>query len=160
VGTSDIHNLIDWEYEVPDGGHRPVTLVFAEERTQAGIKEALFAGRTTVWFRNLLVGREEHLLPLIQASLTVSGASYDRHRSVLTVAIRNDSDARFILDNKSAYTLHRNADVVTIEAQETTLLRVKTVQQMEEVELVFEVLNAVTAPGTHPEITLVVRTVG
>jgi len=29
IGTSDIHGLIDWQYNVPQGGHRPITLVFA-----------------------------------------------------------------------------------------------------------------------------------
>ena len=32
VGTSDIHGLTDWMYDIPHGGHRPVTLVFAKER--------------------------------------------------------------------------------------------------------------------------------
>src|SRR5262245_22594890 len=39
IGTSDIHGLIDWQYSVPEGGHRPVTLVFAKEKSIAGIKE-------------------------------------------------------------------------------------------------------------------------
>lgn len=34
MGTSDVHGLVDWEFEVPGGGHRPITLVFAEERTR------------------------------------------------------------------------------------------------------------------------------
>lgn len=29
MGTSDIHGLVDWQYQVPEGGHRPLTLVFA-----------------------------------------------------------------------------------------------------------------------------------
>ncbi len=29
MGNSDIHGLIDWQYDVPQGGDRPVTLVFA-----------------------------------------------------------------------------------------------------------------------------------
>ena len=41
VGNSDIHGLIDWQYNVPEGGHRPVTLVFAKERSEDAIKEAL-----------------------------------------------------------------------------------------------------------------------
>lgn len=28
MGTSDIHKLIDWDFKVNEGGHRPVTLVF------------------------------------------------------------------------------------------------------------------------------------
>ena len=46
LGTSDIHGLIDWQYDVPYGGHRPVTLVFAEEKSENAIKEALKGGRT------------------------------------------------------------------------------------------------------------------
>ena len=33
MGNSDIHKLVDWDYKVPEGGHRPITLVFAKERT-------------------------------------------------------------------------------------------------------------------------------
>jgi hypothetical protein len=55
MGTSDVHGLIDWLYDVPEGGHRPVTLIFAKERTEESIKEALFARRTVVWFVDILI---------------------------------------------------------------------------------------------------------
>ena len=29
LGTSDIHGIVDWQYRISSGGHRPVTLVFA-----------------------------------------------------------------------------------------------------------------------------------
>ena len=61
IGTSDVHDLIDWDYEPHNGGHRPVTLVFAEEKTTESIKEALFARRTVVWFKNMLIGRQADL---------------------------------------------------------------------------------------------------
>ena len=35
LGTSDIHGIVDWQYRIPSGGHRPVTLVFAREKTKA-----------------------------------------------------------------------------------------------------------------------------
>ena len=41
IGTSDIHGLIDWQYKVPAGGHRPLPLVFAKERSAEGIREGL-----------------------------------------------------------------------------------------------------------------------
>ena len=68
LGTSDIHSLVAWEFEHGHFGHRPITLVFAEERTAQGIHQALRAGRTTVWFRNTLIGLEQHLKPLVSAS--------------------------------------------------------------------------------------------
>lgn len=40
IGTSDIHGLVDWQYHVPEGGHRPVTLVFAEENNAEALKKA------------------------------------------------------------------------------------------------------------------------
>jgi hypothetical protein len=52
LGTSDIHGLIDWDYGVHDGGHRPITLVFVEKRSKEGLREALLAGRAAVWYNN------------------------------------------------------------------------------------------------------------
>ena len=40
MGVSDVHNLIDWDYQPHAGGHRPVNLVFTKERTPAAIKAA------------------------------------------------------------------------------------------------------------------------
>ncbi len=59
MGNSDVHGLVDWVFSVPQGGHRPVTLVFAKEKSAEAIKEALFAKRTAVWFDNTLVGDAE-----------------------------------------------------------------------------------------------------
>jgi len=75
MGTSDIHGLVDWQYEVPQGGHRPVTLVFAAEKSETALQEALEAGQTIVWFRNTLIGKEEFMTPLLQACMGVTEAA-------------------------------------------------------------------------------------
>ena len=154
IGTSDIHGLIDWQYEVSQGGHRPVTLVFATERSPTGIKQALEERRTVVWFDNILIGREEYLRPLITASLEVKEAAYAEDISVLSVTIENVSDAEYLLSNRSDFTFHANSDVITLKPHHETRLQVKTLEQRSEIALVFEVLNAVTAPNTHPEVVL------
>lgn len=46
LGTSDIHGLIDWEFDVGKGGHRAVTLVLAAASTSTEIRDSLRAGRT------------------------------------------------------------------------------------------------------------------
>ncbi len=153
LGTSDIHGLIDWEYEVHHGGHRPTTLAFVTERSADGLKEALMAGRTAVWHNNLLIGRAEHLAPLLGASLKVTGARYQGDTAVLDVFIENTSDAEFVLDNRSDYTFHTRSDIITLAPHTTTRLAVKPGQQVDAVTLSFDVLNAVTAPETHPTIT-------
>lgn len=154
LGTSDIHGLIDWQYDIPGGGHRPITLAFAKEKSLDGIKEALMERRTVAWFNNLLVGREEYVTPLINASLEVENASYRRETSLLIVSIRNHSDANYLLENLSPYTFHANGNVVQIAPNEVTNLYVKTLEVKESVDLKFKVLNAVIAPNTNPDITI------
>ena len=108
IGVSDVHDLIDWDYEPHNGGHRPVTLVFAEERTTDSMKEALFDRRTVVWFKNWLVGRERDLQPLLAASLRLEDVGY-RDGAILSVTIINESDADFHLRNMSPYNFHQHA---------------------------------------------------
>ena len=97
MASSDIHDLIDWQYNTPAGGHRPVTLVFATEKTEEAVKDALLNGRTAVWFDNTLVGKQEFLVPLIQQSLQINKTrvldSYNGKSTVVAVYIENKSDA-------------------------------------------------------------------
>ncbi|UCG86833.1 MAG: PHP domain-containing protein [Gemmatimonadota bacterium] len=160
MANSDIHGLVDWRYDVPHGGHRPVTLVFATERSAAGIKEGLEQGRTAAWFNNVLVGREEYVRPLVAASLNVKQATYQEETLVLSVMIENMSDVEYILDNRSGFTFHAASDVVTLKPHGTTRLEVKTLERLPSVSLAFEVLNAVTAPNTHPEIVVEIMPAG
>jgi predicted metal-dependent phosphoesterase TrpH len=158
MGTSDIHGLVDWQFRVAEGGHRPVTLVLAEAPTAESIKEALFARRTVAWFENTLVGREPHLRPIVEASLRVEQAQYQGIAAVVDVTIYNDSDAEYILVNESPYTLHAHLDVVTLAPNGSTTISVKTREQLKTLELNFTVLNAVTAPGEYLKVVLPVTT--
>jgi predicted metal-dependent phosphoesterase TrpH len=158
IGSSDIHGLIDWQYDVPGGGHRPVTLVFTKERSEASLKEALFAKRTVVFFNNTLIGRgEEFLVPLINNSLSVEEAKYYGKTSVLTVKIRNSSSSDLILQSTGDYLLYDNADIVTLKAGSVTKIQVKAMQILPELKPTFIVLNAITAPKKHPVITIPIK---
>lgn len=161
MGTSDIHGLIDWQFKVPEGGHRPITLVFAKEQTEAALKEGLKKRRTVVWFNNLLIGNTEFLVPLIESSILVKKvmplSSYKGESLVEQVMIENISDTDFILKNLSGYTLHNNADVVEVKAKSNTIIEIKTLVAKPALAIRFRVLNAVTAPNTHPEIIMKIR---
>ena len=154
IGTSDIHGVVDWQYGIAEGGHRPVTLAFTSERSVQAIKEALFDKRTVVWYNNLLIGRPEWLNPLIQACLSIEKAEYQGISSVLNVTIKNDSDVSFILANLSEFTLHNAHDIITLHPNASTILEIKTRKTLKQIELKFEVLNSVTAPGKHGSWTL------
>ena len=69
LGTSDIHGIVDWQYRIPSGGHRPVTLVFAREKTKTSLKRSLQKGQTVVWFKKKLIGKGDFLIPLINSTL-------------------------------------------------------------------------------------------
>ena len=156
IGTSDVHNLIDWDYDVTGNGHRPVTLVLAAERSADAIKEALFAKRTVVWFDNLLIGRDEPLQALLHAGLVIESAIRDEDDATIQVTLRNNTDATLQLRHLStaSQSLHRHADLVEVAPQSQTNLTVKPAVMPDELTMEFEVLNALTTPNTHPAVTL------
>ncbi len=150
MGTSDIHGLVDWQFRLDQGGHRPVSLVFATEKSESAIQEALRARRTVAWFDNWLIGERTFLELLIKSSLVVSTGAYQGPSSVATFHLKNNSDASLILQNRSPYSFHSAGDVIVVPAQGSYRIEVKTGTQMSEITLVFEVLNALESPATHP----------
>jgi predicted metal-dependent phosphoesterase TrpH len=154
MGTSDIHGLIDWEFGVPKGGHRPITLVFSKEKTEASIREALFNRRTVVFYKNLLIGRNEFLIPLIEQSIKIKTAKYTGNTQVLSVDIENSTNAEFSLLNKTVYTFHNGGELVTVKPGETVNILIKTKERLPEITLLFEVISAINEPGKHPQISL------
>ena len=92
MGNSDIHNTIVQTYGRADMA-RPMTLVFAAGKNEGAIRDALFDGRTAVWFNGYLAGRADLLEKLVKASLAVT--HIDRqHR---TAEVSNCSDIAYTL---------------------------------------------------------------
>ena len=152
LGVSDIHELIDWDYEPHKGGHRPVTLVLAEERTPESLREALFAGRTVVWYRNLLLGREEHLRPLIEASLVIDEVAFARRNKTVELTFTNHSDADFILENRMPHSITMAGYPIEIPAHSTKTITVRPGAGADVLDIRFAVENALVAPRTPLEI--------
>lgn len=71
VGNSDIHDPVDMFFDRSEGEHRPVTLVFASERSQEGIREALDQRRTAIYYKNMLIGDEEYTREVFMRSVKV-----------------------------------------------------------------------------------------
>jgi hypothetical protein len=153
MGTSDIHGLVDYQYGIAEGGHRPVTLVLATERSIEGIEEALHAGRTVAWFENTLVGREDNVAAVVRASLDVPEAYYDGTAAVATVVISNDSDAEYLLENTGTYSLQSDLGLVRLAPHAETTIRVMTGEQLEAFDIRFRILNAVTGPDERLELS-------
>ena len=154
IGTSDVHDLIDWDYKPHEGGHRPVTLVFAKEKTVESIKEALFAKRTVVWFKNMLIGRKADLAPLLAASLKITGMRYQPDTVIAEIDLQNTSDADFEARYNGPYSLGLSSDRFTIPAHSTVTIEVKPGEFIEQIELPMILENTLIEPNKHASVTL------
>lgn len=151
MGTSDIHGLIDWDY-TEKGNQRPITLVFAKEKSLESIQEALFAGRTVAVYNDLLVGKEDYLKPLLKASIQVEKASYINDTQVLELELKNVTSSDLLFQNESEYTFYDSSPVFKIAAGETKRILVKTLENKEEITLKLKALGCFMAPKVQPVI--------
>jgi len=97
LGNSDIHGSSAQEYATANSVHRPVTLVFAREKSVEGIKSALKDGNTAVLFDGNIYGRQEWLKALFGActgqEINAAASGPETHSIFLT----NYSDLDFKL---------------------------------------------------------------
>ena len=156
LGVSDIHGLIDWEYDPQGGGHRTVTLAFAEERSAESIKQALHANRTVAWMANWLIGREDVLMPLVEASLLLTKVERSQDDELIDIRLSNVSDAAFDLRVTSGHRFNGPPSVMRVEPHSDLDLAISG-ESRASFEMAFEVLNAIVAPETHPTLRLEVE---
>jgi len=152
MACSDIHGLVDWLFEIEEGGHRPVTLVLAKEKTESSIREALFDKKTIAYFNHQLAGREDVVNTLLKSALIIESASYIGPSAVAEFIIKNLSNSSYTLINQSEFSFHQHADLIKIEPLSETKIQVKTRDVLTNIPLKFEVLNALIAPRKHAKI--------
>ena len=120
--NSDIHGAIEFRY----GARRPMTLVFAKEKTLESVKEAMFAGRTLAFFNNFLMGKQEFIAPLVKECLTFELEADKGDYCIYNVV--NKSDIKFQLqigDTVHQVTVHprsNNAYVEIAKDQDVTFV--------------------------------------
>ncbi len=111
IGNSDIHDVNAHYYDV-ENGHRPMTLVFATDRSEQAIKEAMFAKRTVAWFDDKLAGKEEFLKEIFRKSVSFKDTGKERKGKKLILA-KNISDIPFILSNgDQGFTIPKQSEII------------------------------------------------
>ena len=90
LGTSDIHQPIQTDYDFSKGEHRTMTFVFAKERSADGIREALDNHRTAAYYQELVIGREELLRPFFEKCVEIKEVG--RNEKGVTLSITNTTD--------------------------------------------------------------------
>ena len=83
LGNSDCHAPFFMEVDYLHGAHRPVTLVFAKEKSLNGVREALDARRSAVFAEGNVYGREQEVLPLLEACLKVKKTQFKEKEIVV-----------------------------------------------------------------------------
>jgi hypothetical protein len=154
MGNSDVHGIADWQYEIPEGNHRPMTFVLASERSPEAIKAALKAGRTVVWFNDLLVGRAEHLIAVLEANLRVAPLKYEVSPLIARVVIHNDGAQDLTLRYTGPYTFHAHTNMFVVPAHGSIELDVKTLESLEKLDFPVLVENTRVAPKTPASLSL------
>jgi hypothetical protein len=136
TGNSDVHGTISEIYSGKKYSHRPMTLVFAKEKTHDSLKEAMFAGRTMVYFDDMLVGREEFAKPFFYNCISV-GKPYLENEKSIFIEIKNNSDVPFFLVNGKV----NSPASVTLEPNAVTRL---VISKKATFPLTYDVKNIIT----------------
>jgi len=77
LGNSDIHDPIDLFFDRSKDEHRPLTLVFAKERSEEGIREALDSKRTAIYYKDMLIGNEVYLKEMFYSSVSITESMHE-----------------------------------------------------------------------------------
>ena len=150
LGNSDIHapDISNWTTAEE---HRTLTLVFVKEVTLDGLKEALQAGRTAVWYKNEMIGRTEWLEGLLEASIEIAPPHY-RAKNYVLLKVRNKSDIEVVLQRTGSV----GPSEVTLPPQSTSLIKIGTSDPDAPIALSYKVTNFLVAPGEGLEVSVTV----
>lgn len=154
IGSSDSHNLVKDTYDIKtDYVHRTMTLVFAKERSESSIREALEAGRTVAWASKYLAGKEEHVRGLFNASVELMPCHYSEAVkdgiSVDYYEIINKSDLYFELELRSGKGTNR----VILYPHSAQLVSADNGQK----SLTYEVMTAYVRSDKHLMVDLLLK---
>ena len=158
MGTSDVHVLIDWDFNNErESFHRPITFIISENKTIKSTRDALFNQKTFVWFHDLIIGKEENLKMVANENFSIKsyGYDFDRYNSkqILKLEFINHSVAPLKLRYTGEFNFHSEFNFFEIKPKSKIEVYLKTLKVLENVELPFEILNYVVAPKTNLSIT-------
>ncbi len=160
LSNSDVHEPIDVNFDVVNS-HRPLTLVFAKEKTNTSLKEALFAGRTAGYFGNSIVGAAKFLKPLFSASLEIlTSRLFIGNHETKYIQVHNNADIDFVLEASRPSVGIDFPRSVILKANRTVMLEVtgnsNEVKNMKQVKLYYKVKNMLVAPEKPLEVEITI----
>jgi hypothetical protein len=126
LGNSDTHGPIEFEYRPYPDRSRPMTLVFAKERSAEAIKEAILARRTAVKRGGELIGEDQWLRQIFENSITFDTKAVSaRGRDRVLLRVMNHSDIPYTLVLAAPDTNIQVPPELKLEAGKTALMSVR-----------------------------------
>lgn len=150
VGNSDIH-APDINDQTTAENHRTLTLVFVKDRSLEGLKEALRAGRTAVWFQDKMIGQQQWLEQLLEGSVEIAPPHY-RGKDYVLVKARNNSDIQIQLERTGSV----GPATATLPPQSTSMVKISTSDPNAPLELAYKVTNFLAAPNEGLDVSVTV----
>ncbi|MBP7050277.1 MAG: histidinol-phosphatase [Phycisphaerae bacterium] len=141
MANSDIHAPSLVEVSTAEK-HRPMTLVFAKEKTIPAVKEALEAGRTAIWFEDKIIGRREYLELLFVAAVRIT--DIQREGKAVRFTIRNRSAVPMDLEKAEG----PGPKNVTLPPDSLLRVRLNASSPEQTLKLSYVARNFLVAPGT------------
>lgn len=153
ISGADTHGPTAYDFDLINS-HRPVTLVFTKDRTEAAVKEALFDKRTLAYDNNFLYGANRWLTALFETSIDSVEFVKKKGKNLL-FSVHNCSDLNYELvidhfeDDISA------PERITLTAQGYTEVQVKATSSAKCLKLRYKCLNMFSAVDENPIVELV-----
>jgi hypothetical protein len=159
LGDSDIHSPINLTFDLVHGQHRPITLVFAKERSEQAIKQALLERRTAVYHNDLLIGEEKFLKAIFDGAIEILNPNISiKGKGSGTIQIRNRSDLTLDLVSEKEFEEIAMPAKIEFYAEKTMLLQIsgksKTLSGNKKFGIPFVVKNLLTTPDKGLPIVL------
>lgn len=141
LACTDSHYPTYFLYD-QENNHRDMTIIFAKDKSDEAIKEALRAGRTIAWADNILAGRADIMRQFLRACIKVKFVK--QSGSYFHFKLYNVSDIPFVLQNSNPQ------ETIRIPAQGYA----EANRRISSLEDTFSVVNTWVSSGEHLQIPL------
>jgi hypothetical protein len=154
LANSDLHAPANYWYDLSrDASHRPMTLVFAKERSLKGVREALFNNMTLAYFDDILAGKADLITQLFYNSVIIHQPFRESGKpgnKTFYAELENKSDLAFVLKKTGKDAKRDRSDVVRINPRSITILEYSEKQE----DISCNITNCYSGMTEHPSVKL------
>ena len=158
-GNSDVHNPTGLDYFSGGEESRSLTLVFAREKNNESVREALLAGRTAVWRGNELYGQPAFLKSIFDQSVRVISQPVNlKGKRFSYIQVINESDILLTLKMGEGLKGFGYAPEMILYPGRISFMRLQNLSEgkegKSEISIPYSVTNFFTGPDEHLSVTL------